>query len=132
MNLLDLPDEILIILLKKLNNIDVLYSLLNIDNKRLQILAQEANFSNTLDFLSIDNMSLTDQRKLDRFYVDILPRINHNVQCFILEPVLMERIILAADYPNLTELKIFNFEQNIASSYFTSNHNNKRIIFNYI
>ncbi len=72
--------------MKKLNNIDVLYSLLNIDNERLKILAQELNFSNTLDFLSIDNTSLTDQCKLDRFYIDILPRIHHNVRCFILEP----------------------------------------------
>ncbi|CAM4919280.1 unnamed protein product [Rotaria socialis] len=31
----------------------------------------------------------------------------------------MERILRAAVYPNLTELKLFNFEQQIASKYFT-------------
>jgi hypothetical protein len=45
-HLLDLPDEILLVLLKKLNNIDVLYALCNINNKRLRILAQEKIFSN--------------------------------------------------------------------------------------
>ncbi|CAF3091368.1 unnamed protein product [Rotaria sp. Silwood2] len=32
----------------------------------------------------------------------------------------MERILLAADYPNLTKLKLFNFEQKIALNYFTN------------
>ena len=116
-HLLDLPDEILLIILKKLNNIDVLYSLLDINNGRLNILAQENTFTNILKFVSIDNISL-----IDRFCIDILPRIHHNVKCFIFEPVFMERILLATDYPNLTELKIFHFQQKIALNYFTSKH----------
>ncbi|CAF2906295.1 unnamed protein product [Rotaria sp. Silwood2] len=127
-HLLDLPDEILLIILKNLNNIYVLYSFLNIDNERLNILAQEKTFSNTLDFLSIDNTSSTDQCKLDRFCIDILPKIHYNVKCFILEPVPLERILLAADYPNLTELKLFNFKRKIALSYFT-NESSLRHIF---
>jgi hypothetical protein len=126
-HLLNLPDEILLIILKKLNNIDVLYSLLDIDNQRLNLLAQEEIFSNTLNFVSIDNISSIDHHKLDRFCLDILPRIHHNVRCFILEPVLMERILLAAHYPNLTKLKLFNFDQKICLSFFTSKHN-KQII----
>ncbi|CAF2650008.1 unnamed protein product [Rotaria sp. Silwood2] len=119
-HLLDLPNEILLIILKKLNNIYVLYSLLNIDNERLNILAPEKSFSNTLDFLSIDNTFSTNQRKIDQFCIDILPKIHQNVKCFILEPVSMERILLAVDYPNLTELKLFNFKREIALSYFTN------------
>ena len=116
-HLLDLPTEILLIILRKLNNIDVLYSLLDINNGRLDILAQEKTFSNILNFVHIDNMSL-----IDRFCVYILPRIHHNIKYFILEPVFMERILLAAVYPNLTELKLFNFEQQIASKYFTGKY----------
>jgi hypothetical protein len=116
-NLLDLPDEILLIILNKLNNIDVLYSLLDINNGRLNILAQENTFTNILKFVSIKDTSL-----IDRFCSYILPRIHHNVRCFILDPVLMERILLATDYPNLTELKIFHFKQEIALNYFTSKH----------
>ncbi|CAF4892082.1 unnamed protein product, partial [Rotaria socialis] len=38
---------------------------------------------------------------------------------FILEPVFMELILLAAVYPNRTELKLFNFEQRTTAKYFT-------------
>ena len=116
-HLLDLPDEILLMILKKLNNVDVLYSLLDINNGRLNILAQQNTFTNILKFVSIDDNSI-----IDRFCSDILPRIHHNVKCFILYPVIMERILLATDYPNLTELKIFHFQQEIALNYFTSKH----------
>jgi hypothetical protein len=116
-NILDLPNEVLLIILRKLSNIDVLYSLLDINNGRFDILAQEKSFSNILNFVYIDNISL-----IDRFSTNILPRIGHNVKYFILEPVLMERILLATDYPNLTELKLFNFEQNIALKYFTGKY----------
>jgi hypothetical protein len=116
-HLLDLPDEILLIILNKLNNIDVLNSLLDVNNGRLNILAQENTFTNILKFVSIDDISL-----IYRFCSYILPRIHHNVKCFILDPVLMERILLATDYPNLTELKIFHFKQEIALNHFTSKH----------
>jgi hypothetical protein len=125
-HLLDLPDEILLIILKKLNNIDVLYSLLNNSNEQLSILPQEKIFSNILNFVSIDNISSIDRFKLDRFCIDILPRIHDNVKYFILKPALMKRILLAADCPNLIKLKIFNFKKEIVLHYFTSKCNNKR------
>ena len=114
-HLLDLPNEILLIILRKLNNLDVLYSLFDINNERLDVLVQEKIFSNTLDFGSIDNHS-----PIDRFCVDILPRIRDNVKYFILKPALMERILLATDYPNLTRLKIVNFKQETVLHYLTS------------
>ncbi|CAF4270800.1 unnamed protein product, partial [Rotaria magnacalcarata] len=113
-HLLDLPNEILLTILKKLNNMDVLYSLLDVNDGQLDILAQEKTFTNVLDFGHTDNISL-----IDRFCIYILPRICHNIEYFILEPVFMERILLAAVYPNLAELKLFNFEQQIVSTYFT-------------
>jgi hypothetical protein len=116
-HLLNLPDEILLIILKKLNNIHVLYSLLDINNGRLNILAQGNTFTNILNFVSIDNNSL-----IDRFCSYILPRIHHNVKCFILDPVLMIPILFATDYPNLTKLVIFHFQQEIALNYFISKH----------
>ena len=116
-HLLDLSDEILLIILNKLSNIDVLYSLLDINTGRLNILAQENTFTNILKFVSIDDISL-----IYRFCSHILPRIHHNVKCFIFDPVLMEPILLATDYPNLTELNIFHFQQETALNYFTSKH----------
>ncbi|CAF3749201.1 unnamed protein product [Rotaria sp. Silwood1] len=119
-NLLDLPDEILLLILKKLNNIDVLYSLIDVNNDHLNSLAQEKTYSHTLNFASIDNDSVIDQEKLDRFCKIILPKIHENVKYFILEPLSMECILLTADYPNLTELKLFNFTEEICLKYFTS------------
>ena len=116
-HLLDLPDEILLIILNKLNNVEVLYSLFDINNGRLNILTQENTFTNILKFVTIDDTSL-----LDQFCIDILPRIRRNVKCFIFDPCLMERILLVTDYPNLTELKIHHFHQEIAFNYFTSKH----------
>ncbi|CAF1309460.1 unnamed protein product [Rotaria sordida] len=120
--LLDLPNEILFIILKKLDNIDVLYSLLDVDNQKLDIIVQANIFTNTLNFvlktLNNDIFSL-DNSIIDRFCTNILPRIHQNVKSLILDSQSMERILLAADYPNLTELKLFNFNDKILSHYFT-------------
>ncbi|CAF3210945.1 unnamed protein product [Rotaria sp. Silwood2] len=127
-NLLDLPDEILLLILKKLNNIDVLYSFIDVNNDHLNSLAREKIFSDTLNIVPIDNVSAIDQQKLDRFCKVILPKIHDNVKCFILEPLSMECILLAADYPSLIELKLFNFTQEIYLNYFT-NESSLRYIF---
>lgn len=117
---LDIPNEILLIILKKLDNIDVLYSFVGINNDRLNILAQENIFTNTLDFVSplTDSYSIPDPI-LNRFCSYILPRIHHNVKYLVLESSYMKRFLLAADYPYLAELKVFSFNQDIASIYFT-------------
>jgi hypothetical protein len=96
-----------------LNNIDVLYSLFDISNGRLNILAQEKTFTNALKFVSTDDMRL-----IDRFCIDILPRIHQNVQCLTFDPVFMERILLATNYPNLNELEICHFQQQSVLNYF--------------
>lgn len=117
-HLLDLPNEILFNILKKLNNIDVLYSLLDINNQRLHIIAQDKIFTNVLNFVFISSTNDISNRKLDRFCIEILPEIHHNVKCIIAESVSMERILLAAEYPNLTQLKIFDFNEEIVLRYF--------------
>lgn len=117
--LLDLPNEILLTILRNLNSVDVLYLLFYVGNERLNYLAQDKILSSTLDFASVDHSLLTYQQKLDQFCLDILPRISSNVWCLIVEPIAMERILLAADYSNLTRLKILNFEQKVAFKYLT-------------
>jgi hypothetical protein len=77
-HLLDLPNEILLIILKKLDNIDILYSLFGINNnKRLDILLKASVFTNILNFVTIS--SITDV-KLDRFCAYILPRNYHYIK----------------------------------------------------
>ncbi|CAF1389221.1 unnamed protein product [Rotaria sordida] len=57
--------------------------------------------------------------KLDRFCSYILPRTHHYIKKLILDTTSMERILLVGDYPNLTSLELFNFEQKIGFHYFT-------------
>ncbi|UJR30211.1 hypothetical protein I4U23_017749 [Adineta vaga] len=113
--LLDLPDEILLMILKNLNNVDVLYSLLDINNGRLDTLVQENTFTNILKFDSIDDISF-----INRFCIDILPRIYDHIKSFTLHPFFMERILLANKYPNLTQLRIIHFQQDFVSKHFTN------------
>lgn len=94
---------------------NVLYSLISIDNERLDLVARKKTFSNTLNFISINDSIF------DRFCIYILPRIHYNVKCLILESLTMERIPLTVDYPNLTELKISKFNQDFALRYCTRN-----------
>ncbi|CAF1483655.1 unnamed protein product [Adineta steineri] len=102
-HLLDLPDEILLIILKKLGSVDVLYSLLNI-NKRLDQMARSIDNTKFLNF-SINNV------QLNRFCCEILPQIYHNIVELILDIFSMERILLACEYPNLTIIVLTNFCQ---------------------
>jgi hypothetical protein len=57
--------------------------------------------------------------------MNILPRIHHNVKSFIFEPISMELILHASNYPNLTELKLLNFSQGMALNHFTNKKNNQ-------
>ena len=124
-HLLDLPVEILLEILKKLSNMDVLYSLLDVGHQRLNMLVQEETFTNTLNFvlttLTDDILSISDPI-LDRFCMNILPRIHYNVKSLIVNSLSMERILLAGDYPNLCQIKIFNFNVKIAPRYFTGKY----------
>jgi hypothetical protein len=121
-HLLDLPNEILFLILRKLDNVDVLYSFWNINNQRLKIIAQKQMFTNILNFVSIsqstDEICSISGSLLDQFCSSILPRIHENVKSLVVEPVYMECILRAGNYPNLTELKLYNFNKGIASTYF--------------
>ena len=123
-NLLDIPNEILFHILRKLSNVDVLNSLLGIKNRRLEIIAQQEIFTNILDFVCIsrstDEISPIPVSMLVRFCDSILPRIHMNVKTLIVESDSMERILRAASFPNLTELKIYNFNKAFVSRYFMS------------
>ncbi|CAF1501723.1 unnamed protein product [Rotaria sp. Silwood1] len=104
-NLLDLPNEILLKILKILNNIDFLYSLFDIDNQRFDMILQEKTFTTSLNFVlttSYDSVSSIADSIIDRFCIKS-----------------MERIFRVADYPNLTELKLYNVNNHIISQYFT-------------
>jgi hypothetical protein len=125
LNILDLPDEILFIIFKKLNMVDVLYSLVDV-NRQLDRLA--------LDFLYIRHLDITtnmtikslynqtfsiDTQVLSRICEKILPRIHHQVQKLTVEQYSMKQVLVAASYPQLYSLSLLNFQEKILYQYLT-------------
>ena len=100
--LMDLPDEIIMLILKKLDNVDVLYSLMDV-NARLDRILHDAMFTKKIDL----SQKLSSEKTLDRFCFEILPKIHHHIQWLSVDTLSMERIFLAADYPNLNQLDLF-------------------------
>ncbi|CAF1511437.1 unnamed protein product [Rotaria sordida] len=101
---------------------DVLYSLLDIENQQLNMIVKDQKFTTSLNFvltMITNNVLLIDDCKLDRFCINTLSKIALNIKSLIVESESMERILLAADYPNLVVLKFFNFNNKTASKYFT-------------
>ncbi|CAF0910860.1 unnamed protein product [Rotaria sordida] len=114
----NLPDEILLIILKNLHNVEVLDSLIGV-NKRLNTIAYDSIFTNhlTLYFMDKRISSLPDPM-LDRFCLQILPEIHHKIKWLNLESTSMERILLAINYPNLHGLGLYGIDVEKAISLF--------------
>ncbi|CAF2774806.1 unnamed protein product [Rotaria sp. Silwood2] len=117
----DLPDEILCIIFKKLNELDVLYSFIGV-NKRFNKIVHDSIFTSSLtlfNYLPCDCIYPLPDLMLDRFCLQILPKIHHKIKWLDLEPLSMKRILLSANYPNLFGLGIYNIEIQTASNLFT-------------
>ncbi|UJR09955.1 hypothetical protein I4U23_014178 [Adineta vaga] len=87
-----LPDEVLLNILKKLDNNQVLYSLMN-TNERLNNFLHDSTFTSHLSLMdcSSDNsMKPLSITILERFYSQILPKIHHKIQWFNVEMSSME------------------------------------------
>ena len=122
----DLPDEILLHIFRKLNNIDLLYSLQNL-NQRLNRIIHDSIFSTRLAFLQwlphkYINL-ISSQMMLNRFCSEILPDIHENIKCLDLESSSMKDVLGAANYPNLHGLGLWNINEDSARSLFTGKMN---------
>ena len=111
MNLLDLPNEILLCILNELNNIDILYSFADV-NQRLNRIV--------FNYISIDDLDFTVNEKsqgydqfFDRFCADILPRIHHQLNELVVEQNSMKHILLNVNYPQLDSVSLVNFQKEI-------------------
>jgi len=130
--LMDLPDEILMIILKKLDNVDVLYSLMDV-NTRLNQIVHDPIFTTKIMLMKpIDQTLIQGDILLDRFCSQILPKIHHKIKWLKLQSASTERILLAGDYPNLCQLDIFIIHNKPAIHFSGKNSNfhpfNHRII----
>jgi len=117
----DLPDEILLVILKKLHNIEVLYSLVGV-NKRLNRIVNDSIFTSYLTLMppsSNDILYKFTNTILDRFCVQILPSIHLKIKCLNLESSSMKRILLSTDYPYLNALGLYNLTSEAAKDLFT-------------
>jgi hypothetical protein len=115
-----LPDEILIYILKKLSNVEVLYSLIDV-NKRLHAIVHDPIFTNCLTLMrcvSDDSVDSLPDPILDRFCLQILPEIHHQIKWLDLEPSSMKRIFLATNYPILYGLGLYDIDIETALSHF--------------
>lgn len=125
-NMLDLPDEILFIIFKKLRMVDILHSLVNV-NKRFDRLALDPFYIRDLDLtdtLAINSMyDLTcsiDSKVLSKICQQILPRIHHQVHQLTLEECSMKDILRPGYYPQLYSLSLLNFAEETLYQHVTS------------
>ncbi|CAF4160160.1 unnamed protein product [Rotaria sp. Silwood2] len=122
-NIFDLPDEILIIIFNKLNNVDLLYSLIGI-NPKLDKIVCDICFTKDINLMTISPNDTSDSRfnaMVDRFHTQILPRIHNNVESLSIQASLLQRILHSNNYPNLHKL---NLEMDMAFHIF-----NKKSLF---
>lgn len=112
-HLLELPNELLFIIFRHLNNTELLHSLMGV-NVRLDEIISDRIFTNrlTLMRLSMDNLfGPLAPRKLDRFCSEILPQIGEQVISINVDAFSMERVLLAGKYSNLFGLGIYNITE---------------------
>ncbi|CAF1468157.1 unnamed protein product [Rotaria sordida] len=113
----DLPDEILMIIFKKLNNFDILYSFQGV-NQRLNKIIQDPIFISHLTFVKWLSHNFIDLFCCDmirnRFCLQILPLIRRKIQWLDLESSSMKYVLNAVDYPNLHTLGLYNINEESA------------------
>ena len=117
----DLPDEILLIILEKLEHVDVLYSLHGL-NKRLNQILHDPRLTSSLTFVKwLPKKFLSkfsSNLMLNRFCLEILPDVSIQIKCLYLESSCMKLILRAADYPNLYELGLYDMKEKTARRLF--------------
>jgi hypothetical protein len=116
-NILDIPDEILQFIFNKLNMVDKLDSLVDV-NQRFHRLTPDSPYIHHLNFAvepSNAYHSSIYAHILDRVCEKILPRVNNKVTKLTLEPFSVERVLGTVNYPQLHSLSFVNFQPEILS-----------------
>ena len=111
--LMDLPDELLLMIFKHLNNREMLLSLMGV-HVRLDEIISDPIFTKCLTLTRLSKANLIcpmDPLKLDRFCTEILPRIAEQVKWINIDASSMESVLLAEKYPNLFGIGIYNITE---------------------
>ena len=121
-SIMDLPDEMIMKIWNKLSKIDVIYSFVGV-NRRFDKLVRDASYTRSIQLIkgnSTGNSCALSNRTIDRYCLNILPKIHHLIKCFTIEPFYMKRILLSGDYPHLyNKLTLPRIRQDFALEYFT-------------
>jgi hypothetical protein len=124
LEMLDLPNEILLIIFNKLNMVDVFNSLVNVCERFDQLVFDPFHIRN-LDMTSMtmksffDRTCSVDDQVLSRICENILPRIHHQVNELIIEQNSIQRVLHTFNYPQLYSLTLMDFEAGRLSKYLT-------------
>lgn len=120
LNILDLPNEILLIIFNKLNMIDTLYLLVDVNRRFNQLIFNYLYFYKLdmtfkTSFKSI-SLAMNDQI-LDRICKKVLPRIHHQVTELIIEQRSIQHILHTVTYPQVYSLSLIEFEEEVLLNY---------------
>jgi hypothetical protein len=122
-NILDLPNEILLIIFKEFNAIDAFYSFGNV-NQRFHQLLLDSLYMRHLEITNLrkikseyEQISSIDTKILSEFCVKIVPRIHHQVYKLTVQQDSIQKIVHAANYPQLYSLSLINFHEKILYQY---------------
>ncbi|CAF1672233.1 unnamed protein product, partial [Adineta ricciae] len=116
MNILDLPNELLIIIFNKLNAVDSLYSLVDV-NERFDEIVLEAlhiqclDTANMLKESSFDESAPVNQAILRKICEKILPRLHLQLNELVVDQNSLQHILFSNTYPQLSSLSLVNFQQ---------------------
>jgi len=120
--LLDLPDEILLIIIEKLQSFDVLYSVVGV-NKRLNNIAANVISRSNINLVktsSTCSIRPLDKSELDQLCLYTLPQMHHHIKSMLIEFSSVECILHSGDYPNLFILGLIRMPYALSSNYFSS------------
>ena len=110
MNIIDLPDEILLFIFNKLNHVDILYSLVDVHQRFNRLVLNSLRIHN-LDFTAnsflIHKSDKFDQY-MNRICQSILPRIHHQVNKLTLKHMSMQHLLHTSNFnfPQLHSLSL--------------------------
>jgi hypothetical protein len=109
LNLLDLPNEVLLLIIKQLPMVDVLYSFLGVTHRLGQLLLSSV-YTRTLNLtcLKVDTLAKriysTDGHAMETIYREVLPRFHQHGAHLIVDQSALERVFHVGDYPELHSL----------------------------
>lgn len=109
LNLLDLPDEILLMILNHMTMLDVIHSLMD-TNHRLDRLALDYLYTRHLNLSGSSNIKT---QVLTRICDKILPQIHDQIHQLTVEQDSMRDVLSAAEYPKLSSLCLRQFDEEI-------------------